>query len=251
MGAPKPASAIPTIVQPNLIIPSDIQARVDAGELYRIGGVVRDIATKQIAALLDEAPNFELVAEEVAKKFSKVSLPKFDMSKLDLSQVDPKKAGGVLAGAALLGIGITWGYNKWKRAAESGVPAEVAAEELVEASIEVPECMTNFGTSLEAYLAAAREARLSPEIVEQLASDLTAVQAYSEEGNAVSFTLDELLPFFEIVTAHTPNLAEAYPVELDDLDDQDSDEGVVVHLRRQRNSQDLWIGVSGDLLITS
>jgi hypothetical protein len=37
MGAQKPASAISTIVQPNLIIPSDIQARIDAGELYRIG----------------------------------------------------------------------------------------------------------------------------------------------------------------------------------------------------------------------
>ena len=62
MGAQKPVSAISTIVQPNLIIPSDIQARIDAGELYRIGGVVRDIATKQIAALLDEAPDLEPVA---------------------------------------------------------------------------------------------------------------------------------------------------------------------------------------------
>ena len=237
MGAPRPASAIPTIVQPNLIIPSDIQARIDAGELYRIGGVVRDIATKQIAALLDEAPDLELVAEEVAKKLSKVSLPKFDMSKLDLSAVDPKKVGGVLAGAALLGISITWGFNRWKRAAESGAPTEVDAEALVEASVEVPECMTNLGTSLEAYLTAAREVRLSPEIVEQLASDLTALQAYSEEGNAVSFTLDELLPFFEIVTAHTPNLAEAYSVELDDLDVKDSDEGVVLHLSRHLETQ--------------
>ena len=159
------------------------------------------------------------------------------MSKLDLSQVDPRKAGGVLAGAALLGIGITWGYKKWKRAVESGVPAEVEAGELAEASVEVPECMTNFGTSLEAYLTAARNARLTPEIVEQLAADLSAVQAHSEEGNAVSFTLDELLPFFEIVTSHTPNLAEAYSVELDDLNDQHSDEGVVLQLRRHLETQ--------------
>jgi hypothetical protein len=237
MGAPKPASAFPTIVQPNLIMPLDIQARIDAGEFYRIGGVVRDIATKQIAALLDEAPGLELAAEEVGKKLSKVSLPKFDVSKRNLSQVDPKKAGGVFAGAALLGIGISWGYAKWKQAAKSGVPGEVEAEDLVEASAEVPECMTNLGRSLEAYLTGAREARLSPEVVEQLASDLTAVEAYSEAGNAVSFTLDELLPFFEVVTAHTSNLAAAYSVELDDLDDQDSDEGVVLHLGRHLETQ--------------
>lgn len=237
MEAPNPASAIPMIVQASLIIPSDIQARIDAGELYRIGGVVRDVATKQIAALLDEAPNIELVAKEAAEKISKVSLAKFDLSKLDLSKVDPKTAGGVLAGAALLGIGITWGYTKWKRAADSAVPTGIEAEALVEASVEVPECMTNLGTSLEAYLTAAREARLSSEIVDQLASDLTAVQAYSEEGNAVSFTLDQLLPFFEIVTAHTPNLAESYSVELVDSDEQDSDDGVVVHLRRHLETQ--------------
>ncbi|KRF28411.1 hypothetical protein ASG91_08105 [Phycicoccus sp. Soil802] len=232
-----PASAFPTIVQPNLILPLDIQARIDAGELYRIGGVVRDIATKQIAALLDEAPDLELVAEDVGKKLLKVSLPKFEVSKLNLSQVDLKKAGGVVAGAALLGIGISWGYAKWRRAAKWAVPGDVKAEELVVASVEVPESMTNFGRSLEAYLTAAREARLSPEIIEQLASDLTAVQAYSEEGNAVSFTLDELLPFFEVVTAHTLNLATAYSVELDDLDDQDSDEGVVLNLRRHLETQ--------------
>lgn len=236
---PNPASAIPTIVQASLIIPADIQARIDAGELYRIGGVIRDIATKQIAAFLDEAPNIELVAKEAAEKLSKASLAKFDVSKLDLSKVDPKTAGGVLAGAALVGIGITWGYTKWKRAADSAVPTDIEAEAeaLVAASIEVPECMTNLGTSLEAYLTAAREARLSPEIVNQLASDLTAVQAYSEQGNAVSFTLDQLLPFFEIVTAHTPNLAESYSVELDDLDELDSDDGVVVHLRRHLETQ--------------
>lgn len=232
-----PASAIPTIVQASLIIPSDIQARIDAGELYRIGGVVRDIATKQIAALLDEAPTVELVAKEAAEKFSKVSLAKFDLSKLDLSKVDPKAAGGMLAGAALLGIGITWGYTAWKRAADAAVPTHLEAEALVEASVGVPQCMTNLGASLEEYLTAAREARLSPEIVDQLAQDLTTVQAYSEEGNAVSFTLDQLLPFFEIVTAHTPNLAESYSVELDDLDEQDSDGGVVLHLRRHLETQ--------------
>lgn len=237
MAAPNPANAIPTIVQSTLIIPADIQARIDAGELYRIGGVVRDIATKQIAALLDEAPNIESVAEEVAEKFSKLSLSKFDLSKLDLSKVDPKMAGGVLAGAALLGIGITWGYSKFKRAAESGVATEVEAEALVEASVDVPVCMTNLGASLDAYLTAAREARLSAEIVDQLGSDLAAVQGYAEEGNAVSFTLDQLLPFFEIVTAHTPSLAESYSVELDDRDEQDSGEGVVVHLRRHLETQ--------------
>lgn len=59
MGAVKPVSPIATIVQPNLMIPLDIQERIDADELYRIGGVVREIATQQIAALLDEVPEIE------------------------------------------------------------------------------------------------------------------------------------------------------------------------------------------------
>lgn len=85
-------------------------------------------------------------------------------------------------------------------------------------------------------MAVAHEARLSPEIVERLASDLAAVQAYSEAGNVVSFTLDELLPLFEVVMAHTSILAKAFSVELT-LDDQDSDEGVVVHLGRHLDAQ--------------
>lgn len=234
---PNPVRAIPTVAQVRLFIPADIQARIDAGELYRIGGVVRDVATKQIATFLDEAPTIELAAKEAAEKLSKAGSVKFDVSKLNLSKVDPKTTGGVLAAAALVGIGITWGYTKWKRALDPTGSPDIDAEALVEAFVEVPECMTHLGASLEAYLTAAREARLSPEIVDQLATDLAAVQVHFAQGNAVSFTLGQLLPFLEIVTAHTPNLAESYSVELDDPDELGSDDGVVVHLHRHLETQ--------------
>jgi hypothetical protein len=74
----------------------------------------------------------------------------------------------------------------------------------------VPECIANFESSLRAYVDAGREGTLNAEIVTQLITDLDSIKALSEDGNAVEFSLDQLMPLFELVANHTSVLADAY-----------------------------------------
>ena len=122
-------------------------------------------------------------------------------------------------------------------------PAEVVAEELVDGSAEDPSCLVSFRASLKGYVEAGVAGRLNADIVAQLAADLDAVEAYSSEG-ALVFTIDELMPFFELVTAHTPRLADAYDAELDDLREQtdDVEGGIVVSMRRHLAAQQSILG---------
>jgi hypothetical protein len=69
------------------------------------------------------------------------------------------------------------------------------------------------------YVAAGTAGALTPDVIESLVADHDAVQASLKDGNALVFTLDERLPFFELVTAHTPVLAAACDVTLDQEDD--------------------------------
>lgn len=80
---------------------------------------------------------------------------------------------------------------------------------------------------------------LDAEIVAQLISDLDAVKAFSDGDNAVEFSLDQLIPLFELVVNHTPVLADAYSAELDDLESKEasSDGDTVVDLRRHLEVQ--------------
>ena len=100
---------------------------------------------------------------------------------------------------------------------------------------EDPACLIHFQTSLKTYVDAGTEGSLTPNIIGSLVADLDAVRAYAEDGNAIVFTLDELLPFFEVVTAHAPVLAAAYDVTLDEEDE--AEEGVVFSLRRHLEVQ--------------
>jgi hypothetical protein len=93
--------------------------------------------------------------------------------------------------------------------------------------------VVSFRASLKAYVDAGVEGCLDSDIVGQLVADLGAVEVYSSEG-AVVFTFDELMPFFELVTAHTPVLAKAYDVEFDEAAFEGGD---VVSLRRHLEAQ--------------
>lgn len=201
------------IPQPILYVPPDLELRILAGELFRTGGVLREVANGRIFKHLPEMPTPDKAVEEAVKR----------AEKLNLKIVIPAL---VLTGVAVTGV--AWVVKKNQKAIELATAAEVPAD--------VPECVTSFETSLRAYVDAGRGGLLDVDIVGQLVSDLDAVQAFSE-GNSVLISFEQLLPLFELVIAHTPTLAKAYLVDLDDLDEQDANAGVVMSLRRHLEAQ--------------
>lgn len=228
---------LPTIVQPRLQMSVATAAEIAAGRAHQVGGVVRDVESGRLVELLSDAPDIDDVVAGVAEQLKKARLPTIDMSKIELPKLDPKTAAA--AAGALRVAGVAVGGFKWvmsrRRAGEALVQADLVVDELVDASVEVPECLVNLRASLRNYVDAGRDGVLTSEAIGTLMTDLDAVQAYAEDGNAVFFTLDELLPFFELVTAHTAVLANAYQVNLDEPDANNG--GVVVSLRRHLEAQ--------------
>jgi len=203
------------IAQPTLFVPPEIELRILAGELWRNGSVVREVATGRFAKHLSEVDPEKAVVEAVKRA-----------EKLNLKIVLPAL---VLTGAAVSGV--VWVVKKNQRANQLATPDAVP--------VEVPDCVISFETSLRAYVDAGREGHLDADIVGQLVADLDTVQAFSEEGNTVSISFEQLMPLFELVIAHTPTLAKAYSVELDDLVEPEpgSDDGTIVYLRRHLEAQ--------------
>jgi hypothetical protein len=89
------------------------------------------------------------------------------------------------------------------------------------------------------YVDAGRKSALDTEIVAHLIDDLDAVKAFSDGGNAVEFSLDRLMPLFDLVINHTSVLADAYSAELNDLQSKDasSNDGTAFDLRRHLVAQ--------------
>ena len=180
----------------------------------------------------------ERAAEEVAQKLKTARLSGLGLSKLEAPKLDAKTT--LAAGSVLLAAGVAVGGYRWVMGRREGAASAEQVEAIVgdiedDDTREDPTCLTHFRTSLMAYVDAGTAGALTADVIESLVANLTAVQAYAEDGNAIVFTLDELLPFFELVTAHTPVLAGAYDVSLDEEDE--ASEGVVVSLRRHLEMQ--------------
>lgn len=197
------------IDQPLLLVPPEIELGLLEGTLKLFGSVVREADTGRIYKHLTELVPSPEKAQEAVKSM----------------KLNPKVVISVVAVAAVVGGGVT--YLVKKRKDSKLVPVE-----------DLPECITNFDAALRAYIEAGREGALDAEIVERLLEDLDAIKAFSDEGNEVKISLDDLVPLFNMVIAHTSRLAEAYNVEVEDLDEQgDSEDGVVVSLRRHLEAQ--------------
>lgn len=195
--------------QPVLVIPPDIELGLLAGTLKLFGGTVREADSGRIVRHLKSAvPSTEQV-EQVARK------------------LNPKIAVPVVAATVAVGGAAT--YLMAKKRTKAARPAAESR----------PECVANFESSLREYVEAGRTGALTAEVVDRLITDLDALKAFSETGNEVKISLDELVPLFDLVIAHTPRLADAYNVDLEALTDPDdeSPEGVVVSLRRHLEAQ--------------
>lgn len=197
------------IDQPLLFVPPEIELGLVDGTLKLFGSVVREADTGRIYKHLSELVPSPERAQEAAKNM----------------KLNAKVAISVFVVTAIVGGGVT--YLVKKRKDSNLVPVE-----------DLPECMTNFDASLRDYIDAGREGALDAQIVERLLADLDAIKAFSGEGNEVKISLEDLVPLFYMVIAHTSRLAEAYNVEVEDLEEQgDSKDGVVVSLRRHLEAQ--------------
>lgn len=224
---------VPVFVQPMLQMKASTAAKIAAGTAYQIGGVVRELETGRLVELLKDAAPLEEGAKQAVGKAAEIS-PKLNLPRIDLTKIGMKTAGA-LGGLVLLGGAAVGGYMwiRQQKRTEEPTPAVLLANELNEESIGDPECLVSFRASLKAYVDAGTRGQLTPEIVEKLVTDLGAVEEYSSQG-AVVFTFEELMPFLELVTAHTPRLAEAYDAELDEAALEGGD---VLSLRRHLEVQ--------------
>lgn len=201
--------------QPVLHVPTEIEALLLDGTLRLIGGVVRWTDSGRIYAFLKEV---DLPAPEAASKALIARLTSASKGQYAL----------VIAGAGvvLMGGAFAASYVKKKRAAVRAIAAE-----------DMPEGVTNFEASLRAYVDAGRAGALDAAVIAALIVDLDAVKAFKEEGNEVLISLENLVPLFDLVIAHTPKLAAAYGVVLSELDEDDSEGGVIVPLSRHLQAQ--------------
>lgn len=197
--------------QPVLFIPPEIEFGLLEGTLKLFGSVVRESDTGRIFKHLNDiVPSSEKVEEAVKSM-----------------KLNPKIVVSVIAVTVAVGGATTYIVKKRKKQTKL-----VAVEDL-------PKCVTDFEASLRAYVDAGRTRSLNTNVVEKLILDLDAIKAFSEDGNEVKISLDDLVPLFDLVIDHTPRLAEAYDVHLDDFDLQEDDreDGVVVSLRRHLEVQ--------------
>lgn len=197
------------IEQVNLYIPPEIQARIDTKELFRIGSVVRNVATGQVFKHLDEVtgPAKNQAERAVASLRGRLRNP------------------WVIVGVTAAGVVVVGGA------------ALIAARKRKRAILD---CLKNFNASLRVYLETARQGQLDVGVVFQLISDLDAVQAISVDGViAVDLSFEQWKTLISLVGDYTRKLAEANSIDLDNVlgDTADSENDSVVDLRRYLEAQ--------------
>lgn len=192
-------------VQPVLHIPPEIEAGLGNGTLKLAGGVVRWAADGRIHKLLEEV---DLPAPETPKALV-----------AQLASAFTRKSALILAGGGIVLVGAAYA-------------ASYAKKRVAASAIAMPECLTKFEASLRAYVDAGRAGALTAAIVDELIVDLDSVKAFREEGNEVLISLDNLVPLFDLVIAHTPKLASAHGIDLNDLGASGPEKDGIVLLRR-------------------
>lgn len=175
-----------------------------------MGSVVRRVVGSSIVKHLDEVPQAEEVVQEAARRAAKVNL---------------KIAAPVIVVAAAA-AGAAHFFSKRKK---TGRGAQDVA----------PDCVLAFEGSLRTYVEAGRNGTLDAGTVDRLIVNLDEVRAWTDGGNTVAFSFEQLEPLFRLVIEHTPALASAYSVPLPDVEvsGSKSDDGVVIQLRQHLEMQ--------------
>lgn len=142
------------VVQPALYIPPDLEARLAAGTLIRIGSVVRDAHTKRIVKHLDEIPQAEQAAETAAKAAAKAIKSHKGI------------AAAVAGGVILIGGGVAYliGSSRKKKAEQQSKTVKA------------------FNETLGEYLDAAKYGKLNEGILERVVAATEAMGRETTSG---------------------------------------------------------------------
>jgi len=181
-----------------------------SGDLLRSGSVVRDLAG-HIIKHLDEVPVPGNSREAMERIAASLKYP-WAIAATALG------AAVVVGGVAAL---VTW---KRERSGKS----------------ELPELLEKYNASFVAYLEAVRDGKLDAGIIDQLISDLDAVKAHPDSGRiAIDSSTEQSETLVNLVVDYTRKLAEANPVELNELQDQasTSENDAIIDLRRHLEAQ--------------
>lgn len=197
--------------QPTLEVPAKIAAGIASGIFRRDGGVVRWADSGRIYAFLkDAAPSDEASQQAMGRAAALL-----------------KSRGTLVIGAVAATTAAAAGaytYLKKRRAGEA----------------DVPETFASLNASLRAYLDAAESGALDATIISKLITDLDAVTEQQVAGGVPSDFSSELWEsLVALIIDHTQKLAEAFGVDLSDLDESAPVEGnaTVIDLRRHLETQ--------------
>lgn len=172
-------------IQPTIFhVPPDIQAGLDSGDFVRFGGVVRN-RLGHIVKHLKEVPVSNSGA--VSTAHSRTAL-------------NNRRAIMIICLSTLAATG-------------AGIATLVARKRL-----ETSKLVSNYNDSIRAYVEAVRDRDLGVDIIQQLMSDLDAVEAQAGIGGVtIDFSTKQAEALVKFALDYTRQLAEANSLDLTEL----------------------------------
>lgn len=189
--------------QSTFVIPPELEAGLQSGDLTRCGGVVRDSAGR-IVKHLDELQPPAKHEDAVARLAAALRQRSF--------------VTGLVGAMAVAGGGAFVAVRRRRGAG-------------------APEYVRDYEVSLRSYLEAVREGRLDEEAIDRLISALDAVVVRSDghgDGIRLDFSTEQAEMLVDVVVGFTRQLAEANSIDLARLQDATPapGDGTVVDLRQ-------------------
>ena len=189
------------VIQPNLVIPSEFQARIANGELWRDGGVLRRAANGTIALILKDGPASDKdnktieKAVETAKKVNIIQLVKEHKTATTI---------GIVGAVVAVGTGIYLYLDKKKSD---------------RTEVEMEEYVFEFQNALSKYIKLATKGALSSDDIEVLLKVLDKLEIGIEKENiTLDFSIGELSILINCILNYTKIVAGANNYKLNDYD---------------------------------
>lgn len=188
-------------IQPNLLIPATYQARIDAGELFRDGGVLRRTINGTIALILKDAPAADVDSRAI-QTAANTAIKKLDVGSFIKSH---KKTATV----TILGLAIAIGTSIYLY-----VDSKKKNDKAIE---EASRKVHNFQNALTKYLQLAMKGALHLDDIDRLLSSLDELECGSDgERIVIDVSSGELSELVSCIIGYTKALATANSYELDE-----------------------------------